>query len=154
MTEYTKDEVVGGWILIIVIAVVGYFGWQWLANDDNGAATHRKYLEDRFMLIGLCVEVNDMITNRIAEVSARGLTSGNETYFILTNAREESSRLRNEYHIELNYYASDLSELGVSASSWYTEGQRGGGHAFQAFLTTGNRSAFFTVIEQCNLIRM
>jgi len=116
----------------------------------GGSDQRKEKLQGTFMTLGMCIEFNDTITRRIAEINARGLTTGNDTYFVLNNAQSESERLRRLSRSITAQYASELHRLGISANSELAKGRSEATGAFRLVLTTGDRNSFNAVVNACN----
>ena len=144
------NETMGGLIVLILIAVAGYFGWQWMSGGSNVSQGNDSAA---FQQLGKCIEINDIIMDRFAILEASGLTSGNGTYFLLNNARSEATRLQDLAQRMSSRYAEELRGLGTSPGAEIAKGRGVTQRAFSGMVATGNRNAFEILTTYCNNLR-
>ena len=100
---------------------------------------------------GFCFEFNDLIESNIAQIEARGFTSGNDTYFLLTDAQSETARLLDGFRsLKSALNTNEITRnLNISADREFSRGRVDMRREFSQLLAAGNRSLFHEVRRIC-----
>ena len=146
--ETSTREAVAGWALLILFGTVVYFGWQAYSKNSQSEDL-KKGATAALYTGGYCLEFNDLIENNIAQIQARGFTSGNDTYFLLTDAQSSSARLRDEFRtLKSAINQNEVTRsLNISADREFSRGRADMRQAFPQLLA--DRSRFFSLRRRC-----
>lgn len=148
--ETSTREAVAGWALLIFFGALVYFGWQAYSKKSQSEDLKNGAIAALYTG-GYCFEFNDLIESNIAQLEARGFTSGNDTYFLLTDAQSETARLLDGFRsLKSALNTNEITRsLSISADQEFSRGRVDMRREFPQVLATGNRSLFLELRRIC-----